>query len=86
VCMPGMMRDYWHDFAVLGQRDIQFGYAILDVAHDQGLVHWRAAVTLEPAGDSVHLDGIALVKLDGAGKCSYFEQWWHRLGGGQAPA
>ncbi len=78
---PGVMRRYWEEYAVQGQRDIHFGYAILAVPYDQGIVHWRTELTLEPSGNVVHLDGIAIIKLDDDDKCVEFEQWWHRMGG-----
>ena len=78
---PGVMPRYWQEYAVQGQKDIHFGYAILSVSHDFGLARWRAELTLTPSGNVVHLDGIAMVSLDDEGKCRSYEQWYHRMGG-----
>jgi ketosteroid isomerase-like protein len=63
--------------AVAGQRDIHFGYELAMMNGDASIVHWQCRFRRVPGGHEVKLDGIMLVRMNDAGKCYEFREWWH---------
>lgn len=60
-----------------GQKDINFKYEILAVTSELGIARWTATFIRVPANTKAELEGIYLVKLDSAGLCKEFHQWWN---------
>lgn len=70
--------DYW--VQVTGtERDVQFGYEILDVTEVAGIARWWASFLIVPQGLQTKLDGIFLINLDDDGRCKALREWWHKL-------
>jgi uncharacterized protein (TIGR02246 family) len=63
--------------AVSGQRDIRFAYELTMMDEDASIVHWQCRFRRGPGNDEVTLDGIMLVRMNDAGKCYEFREWWH---------
>ncbi len=75
------IRDYWAQGVRHSRGDAEFQADVLAVGDGAGIAHWRAEFTSEPAEHRVQLDGILVARLDDAGRCTEFREWWHRLEG-----
>ena len=69
--------DYWSDVPRY-QDDIRFSYEVLAVSEGEGIARWSARFVRLPARTPIRLDGVLLAKLDVAGRCTEFREWWHR--------
>src|SRR5216684_4077168 len=69
--------EYWTKVAQT-EEQIQFGYEILAVTPEQGIAQWWASFTIVPQGLRTKLDGIFVIALDGQGKCTQLQEWWHK--------
>jgi hypothetical protein len=72
------IRHYWTVGAKDGQRDVTFDATPIALAGDRGYAHWRASFTRVATGAFVELDGVLAARLDAAGRCREFREWWHR--------
>jgi ketosteroid isomerase-like protein len=63
--------------AVARQRDIHFDYELTLMDANVSIVHWRCRFRRVPGDHQVRLDGIMLVRMNDAGKCYEFREWWH---------
>ena len=59
------------------QRDIRFGYEVLDVRGDRGIARWWCSFTRVATGRKINLDGILIALFDDQGLCREFREWWH---------
>ncbi len=69
--------DYWSD-VTRSQDDVRFSYEILATSEEEGIAHWNADFVRLPARTPIRLDGVLLAKLNVAGRCTEFREWWHR--------
>jgi hypothetical protein len=69
--------EYWTHVAQT-QQNIQFGYEILAVTPEHGIVRWWASFVIVPPGLPTKLDGIFLISLDENGRCHSLREWWHK--------
>ena len=77
LCGRQKILEYWVQVAQT-QEDIQFGFDILSVTPDFGIARWRARLVINPPGLKTQLDGIFLIALDSAGRCTSLREWWHK--------
>ena len=63
--------------AVSRQRAIHFGYQVTTMDEAVSVVRWQCRFKRVPEDHEVSLDGIMLVRLNDAGKCFEFREWWH---------
>lgn len=63
--------------AVARQRDIHFDYELTTMDDQVSVVHWQCRFKRVPGDQDVRLDGIMLVRMNDAGKCYEFREWWH---------
>lgn len=63
--------------AVKTQRDIRFGFELLNTNAEYGLAHWWCAFNRHGTNAPVQIDGIMQVWLNRAGRCVEFREWWH---------
>lgn len=63
--------------AVSQQRDIHFTYELTMMDKAVSIVHWKCRFKRMPEDHEVKLDGIMLVRMNDAGKCYEFREWWH---------
>jgi uncharacterized protein (TIGR02246 family) len=63
--------------AVARQRDIHFDYELVTMDERVSVVRWRCRFHRVPGDHEVRLDGIMLLKMNDAGKCYEFTEWWH---------
>jgi hypothetical protein len=68
---------YWENVART-QENIQFGFEILAVTADFGIARWWASFLIVPQQLQTKLDGIFLISLDSAGRCTSLREWWHK--------
>jgi hypothetical protein len=62
--------------AVSGQENVQFGHEVLAITPDgRGIARWW--VSFDVPGEGIDLEGIFLVTLDEAGRCTDFREWWN---------
>ncbi len=73
----GAILDYW-SAVPRNQRDVSFGYEIVNVYDGVGFCKWTASFTRIEEGRRVELDGIFEVGFDADGRCRTFREWWHR--------
>lgn len=66
---------YWKD-VLRTQKDIQFGYRMIGITGDTGIVHWWCSFERIPSGVPVRLDGVFVATFDEQSQCSNFEEWW----------
>lgn len=71
------IREYWTENPQRSQEDVRFAYGVLAVEGERGIAHWTSNFTKLPSGDRVALDGIFVIKLDAAGRCTELREWWH---------
>ena len=71
------IREYWTENPLRSQEDVRFTYEVLSVDSEFGIAHWTSTFVKLPSGDRVALDGIFLIKLDVAGRCTELREWWH---------
>lgn len=57
------------------QKDITYAYKILACDQEVCIVNWQMTRTLLPSGAKQQIDGIFQIRLNDAGKCTYFKQW-----------
>lgn len=69
--------DYWSNVART-QENIQFAFEILAVTADFGIARWWASFVIVPQQLHTKLDGIFLISLDSAGRCTSLREWWHK--------
>jgi hypothetical protein len=69
--------EYWQNVART-QENIQFGFEVLAVTGDFGIARWWASFVIIPQRLQTKLDGIFLVSLDSAGRCTSLREWWHK--------
>jgi hypothetical protein len=69
--------DYWTEVARM-ETEISFSYEILAVLAQFGIARWRASFVIMPPGLPTKLDGIFLITLNAAGKCTSLREWWHK--------
>ena len=72
------IREYWAA-ATVKQRDVRFSYEILSIQDEQGIARWSVDYSRHQEGEGVRLDGIFVLKFDGAGQCQELREWWHRF-------
>lgn len=58
------------------QDQIRFAYEILAVTDATGIARWEASFAI-PLGTQVKLDGILLISMNDANRCTMFREWWH---------
>ncbi len=63
--------------AVARQRDIHFSYQLTTMDDHVSVVRWQCRFKRVPGDQEVRLDGIMLVRMNDAGKCYEFREWWH---------
>ncbi len=73
---PAAVARQWQNDVVGKQKDIKFQYDIVSFSMTVNIAHWSAEFTRTKDNSRVALDGIFIVKLDKAGKCTEFRQWW----------
>jgi hypothetical protein len=55
---------------------VQFGHEVLAITPDgRGIARWW--VSFDVPGAGIDLEGIFLVTLDEAGRCTDFREWWN---------
>jgi hypothetical protein len=60
------------------QQDVRFGSEPLAVTPDgRGLARWWVGFRTADGTAEVSLEGIFLVTLDDAGRCTEFREWWN---------
>lgn len=59
------------------QDDVQFNYAVLATSDEVGIAHWQVSFIRHESQEKVMLDGIFYVRLNEAGICTEFREWWH---------
>jgi hypothetical protein len=69
--------EYWSEVART-EEDITFGYEILAANHELNIARWSASFVIVPPGLQTKLDGIFLISLDGQGRCTSLQEWWHK--------
>ena len=69
--------EYW-THVTQTQENIQFGYEILAVTPDQGIVRWWASFLIVPQQLKTKLDGIFVIALNDRGECLSLQEWWHK--------
>jgi len=70
--------EYWTQVAAT-QRHIQFEYEVLAVTSEMGIARWRALFVIVPEGLETKLDGVFVIALDAAGRCSVKEARMERV-------
>ena len=63
--------------AVARQRDIHFSYQVVTMEPTVCVVRWQCRFQRVPEDHEVRLDGVMLVRMNDAGKCDEFREWWH---------
>jgi uncharacterized protein (TIGR02246 family) len=63
--------------AVARQRDIHFSYQVVTMEPAVCVVRWQCRFRRVPEDHEVRLDGVMLVRMNDAGKCYEFREWWH---------
>lgn len=69
--------EYWSEVA-RKEEDITFGYEILAANPELNIARWSASFVIVPPGLQTKLDGIFLISLDGQGRCTSLQEWWHK--------
>jgi len=69
--------EYWQNVART-QENIQFGFEVMAVTADFGIARWWASFVIIPQQLQTKLDGIFLISLDSAGRCTSLREWWHK--------
>ena len=80
---PVLGRDGIHEYwaaATVKQRDVRFSYEILCIQEELGIARWSADYLRHPEGEGARLNGIFVLKFDGAGLCQELREWWHKFG------
>ncbi|HWT13734.1 MAG TPA: nuclear transport factor 2 family protein [Allosphingosinicella sp.] len=67
---------YWVKVTA-GQQDVRFSYEVLAVGGREGLCHWHCALTGNPGGERIELDGIFRCRFADQGLVDHFQEWWH---------
>ena len=77
--MPGReaIHRYWSEGAA-AQEGVKFGAEVIAVSGDIGVARWRASFVRSASGARVKLDGIFVVRMGSDGRCTEFQEWWHR--------
>lgn len=60
----------------IDQDNVKFDYAILGELSGINIAHWTSSFWSKKRNQTIEMDGIFHVKLDDAGDCIYFKQWW----------
>ncbi|HEU4759760.1 MAG TPA: nuclear transport factor 2 family protein [Dehalococcoidia bacterium] len=68
---------YWSE-GTAAQEGVKFGAEVIAVSGDVGVARWRASFVRSASGARVRLDGIFLVRMESDGRCTQFQEWWHR--------
>jgi SnoaL-like domain len=64
--------------AIAGQDRVEFGHEPLAITPDgRGIARWWVSIGLPAGAGMVDLEGIFLVTLDEAGRCTDFREWWN---------
>ncbi len=66
-----------HKKALSHQIDWSWDYEILAVTEQYGIAHFYLTLNDDIPGEPNTYDGIFLVHLDGEGKCTLFQEWYH---------
>ena len=69
--------DYWVHVAET-EREVQFGYQILNVTPGEGIARWWASFLIVPEELQRKVDGIFLITLDDDGRCKALRECWHK--------
>lgn len=72
------IRAYWTAGAAEGQKEVRFTAEVLSTGDSEGIAHWSARFTRKHSGAEVELDGILRARFDREGRCTAFDEWWHR--------
>ncbi len=75
-CGPGDIRRAF-DEAVSTQEDIHFFHEVLAVTGGQGIARWKCRFIRIGTGREVRLDGVLTARMEPAGPCREFREWWH---------
>jgi hypothetical protein len=70
------IRDFW-DAAVATQDQINYEFDVMAATAEMGIVNWWASFVQTTTGETVELNGIAIIALGEAGYCTSFSQWWN---------
>lgn len=57
------------------QKDVSFGYEIINITEKLGIVNWKVSRTKLPSNQKEFIDGIFLISLNTDGLCNFFKQW-----------
>ncbi|MEJ2007678.1 MAG: nuclear transport factor 2 family protein [Acidobacteriota bacterium] len=68
---------YWKH-VTSSQQQIHFDFEILAAGPAEGVVHWWASFLRPSESKRLQLDGIFVVSLDSEGRCTRFQEWWHK--------
>lgn len=68
---------YWQH-VTSSQEQVQFDFEIVAVGPAEGVVHWWASFLRPREQKRFGLDGIFVLSLNAAGRCSQFREWWHK--------
>jgi hypothetical protein len=77
LCGHEAIFEYWVGVSRT-EEDIHFGFDVLAVNTDFGVAHWWASFVRIPPGLKTKLDGVFVISLDAAGRCSSLREWWHK--------
>jgi hypothetical protein len=67
--------EYWGRVTA-SQEGIRFSYEIVTVDDEVGVNRWRCSFHRVPTGAEVKIDGTFVVRLNVAGLCTAFREWW----------
>jgi hypothetical protein len=70
--------NYWRKGTQESQTSVRFTYSTVAVAKDKGLSRWSASFVRVPSGNKVELDAFLEAEFATDGRCSRFNEWWHR--------
>ncbi len=77
-CRKGVKAIYEHHRNALShQADLKYDYRILAVTENVGIARFHLTLKDLSEGEPGEYDGIFLVHLNDAGKCTLFEEWYH---------
>lgn len=68
---------YWKHVAS-SQEQVHFDFEILAVSPAEGIAHWKAGFLRRSERKRLELDGICVLSLNSEGRCTRFQEWWHK--------